>query len=182
VQGTEAGGHVRGTTSLLPLLARVVDAVGIPVVAAGGIATGREVAAVLACGAVGARIGTRFAVATESGAHPEYVRALISASAEDTCLTDAFSVMWPNAPHRVLRAAVTAAQAHGEDVLGRTQLGGQTIDVPRLSVISPTVETTGAVEAMALYAGESVANVHRRQPAAEIVAELAGAAPDGAGA
>ena len=59
-QGWEAGGHVRGTVATLPLIPAVVDAVGAtPVVAAGGIADGRGLAAVLALGAAGAWIGTR---------------------------------------------------------------------------------------------------------------------------
>ena len=89
-QGTEAGGHVRGRSSLLPLLSEVLDALRIPVLAAGGIATARDLAAVLACGAAGARVGTRFAAAAESGAHPDYVKALLAATAADTCLTEVF--------------------------------------------------------------------------------------------
>ncbi|MGH0035688.1 MAG: NAD(P)H-dependent flavin oxidoreductase [Myxococcota bacterium] len=172
VQGTEAGGHVRGRTSLLPLLSQVLDAVRVPVVAAGGIATARDLAAVLACGASAARVGTRFVAAAESGAHPAYVKALLEASAADTCLTEAFSVMWPDAPHRVLRSAVTAAEALGEEVVGEARLGDQTIPVQRFSVICPTADTEGHIEAMALYAGESVDNVRRVQPAAAIVSEL----------
>ncbi len=82
-QGVEAGGHVRGTTPLLRLLAQVLPAVDVPVVAAGGIATGAALAAVLNAGAAGARVGTRFVASAESGAHPEYVAALLAASAEE---------------------------------------------------------------------------------------------------
>lgn len=171
-QGTEAGGHVRGGTSLVPLLSQVLDAVSVPVVAAGGIATGRDLAAVLACGASAARIGTRFVASTESSAHPSYVKALLAASAGDTCLTEAFSGLWPDAPHRVLRSAVEAAEALPDGVVGETRMGGQAVPVGRFSVVCPSVETTGHVEAMALYAGESVSNVHAVAPAAEIVAEL----------
>lgn len=171
-QGTEAGGHVRGATSLLPLLSQILDALRVPVVAAGGVATGRDLAAVLACGASGARIGTRFVAAAESGAHPAWVKALIDASAADTCLTEAFSVMWPGAPHRVLRSAIAAADALSDEVLGEVRLGAQVIPVERFSVICPTTETTGHVEAMALYAGESVDSVRRVQPAADIVSEV----------
>jgi len=171
-QGTEAGGHVRGRTSLLPLLSQVLDVVRVPVVAAGGIATGRDLAAVLACGASGARVGTRFVAATESGAHPAYVRALIAASAPDTCLTEAFSGMWPDAPHRVLRSAIEAAEELDDDVIGEARLGGQVVPVQRFSVICPTIDTTGHVEAMALYAGESVDAVRGVQPAADIVSDL----------
>ncbi len=171
-QGTEAGGHVRGQTGLAPLLAEVRGAVGVPVIAAGGIATARDVAAVLTNGAAGARIGTRFVASAESGAHPAWVQALLAASAADTCLTETFSSMWPNAPHRVLRSAVTAANAASENVVGEMQLGGQAVPVERFSAICPSGSTTGRIEAMALYAGTSVANVDRVQPAAEIVAEL----------
>lgn len=171
-QGTEAGGHVRGQTSLLPLLSEVLDGVAVPVVASGGIATARGLAAVLACGCGAARMGTRFVAATESGAHPSYVDALVAASAADTCLTEAFSVMWPDAPHRVLRTAIAAAESLADDVVGEEVQAEQRLSVPRLSVIPPTRTTTGHVEAMALYAGESVANVHAVRPAAEIISDL----------
>ncbi len=171
-QGTEAGGHVRGQTSLVPLLSQILDVLNVPVVAAGGIATGRDLAAVLACGASGARIGTRFVATAESGAHPFYVKALIDASAADTCVTEAFCGMWPNAPHRVLRSAIKAAEALSEDIIGETRLGGQSIPVQRFSVIGPSIETTGHVDAMALYAGESVANVRKVLPASEIVSDM----------
>jgi len=171
-QGTEAGGHVRGQSSLLPLLSQVLEAVEVPVLAAGGVATARDLAAVLACGAAGARVGTRFVAARESGAHPAYVKALIDASAGDTCLTEAYSVLWPDAPHRVLRSAVAAAEALAEGAVGEIRLGEETVPVERFSVICPSRETTGHIEAMALYAGESVEAVRDVRPAADIVAEL----------
>jgi nitronate monooxygenase len=171
-QGTEAGGHVRGRSRLLSLLDEVVKAVSVPVLAAGGIASGRELAVVLDRGAAGARIGTRFVAAAESNAHPEYVAALLRAGAGDTILTEAFSVMWPNAPHRVLRSCVAAAESLREEIAGDVDWGGQRMPIPRLGVIAPTAQTRGAVHAMALYAGESVAAVTRVQPAAEIVREL----------
>lgn len=73
--------------------------------AAGGIGSGRALAAVLAARASGVGVGTRFIAATEAGAHPEYVKALIASEPEDTVVTEAFSEGWPNAPHRVLRFA-----------------------------------------------------------------------------
>jgi NAD(P)H-dependent flavin oxidoreductase YrpB (nitropropane dioxygenase family) len=171
-QGTEAGGHVRGRTSLLPLLAEVVDAVDVPVLAAGGIATPRDLAAVLAAGASGARLGTRFVAAAESGAHPAYVAALLEARAEDTVLTEAFHVWWPDAPHRVLRSSVAAAEAAPDDIVAETTHGGQTLEIPRWCVATPSRETRGRIEAMALYAGESVSHVNAVKPAGVIVAEL----------
>jgi nitronate monooxygenase len=176
VQGTEAGGHVRGRLGLLPLLARVLDAVDVPVLAAGGIATPRDLAAVLAAGAAGARVGTRFLAAAESGAHPRYVEALLRASGEDTVLTEAFSVLWPNAPHRVLRSCVAAAGSHEGDVVAEVVSDGRRTPVPRFGVLVPTRETSGAIEAMALYAGEGVGSVVRVEPAADIVRDFAGGA------
>lgn len=171
-QGTEAGGHVRGRTRLLPLLSQILKVLEIPVLAAGGIGTARDLAAVLAAGASGARVGTRFVATRESGAHPSYVQALIDASAQDTCLTEAFSVMWPNAPHRVLRSSVAAAEALHDEVVGEVPQGGRRVPVQRFSVICPTTQTTGHIEAMALYAGESVTAVRHIQPAAAVMAEL----------
>jgi nitronate monooxygenase len=109
-QGTEAGGHIRGQVALLPLLDSVLEVVAVPVLAAGGIATGRSVAAVLAAGAAGARVGTRFLGAQEADVHPVYRQALIDAGPEDTELTSAFSTWW-DAPHRVLRGCITEAMA-----------------------------------------------------------------------
>jgi len=171
-QGTEAGGHVRGQTSLLPLLSAVLDTVRIPVLAAGGLATARDLAAVLACGAAGARMGTRFVACSESGAHPDYVKALLAANAEDTCLTEVFSEIWPNAPHRVLCSAVAAAQATKDAIVGETLHGGVATPIPRFSPFVPTAGTTGNIGAMALYAGESVTHVRSVEPAAAIIAKL----------
>ena len=104
-QGWEAGGHVRGTVATLPLIPAVVDVVGTtPVVAAGGIADGRGLAAVLALGAAGAWIGTRFLASQEATIHPRYRERLLRATADDTVfLEELFDVGWPKAPHRVLR-------------------------------------------------------------------------------
>src|SRR4030067_1121270 len=69
-QGIEAGGHVRGQSTLLALLDAVLPEVSVPVLAAGGIATGRDLAAVLAAGASGARVGTRLPAAGRAGGPP----------------------------------------------------------------------------------------------------------------
>jgi NAD(P)H-dependent flavin oxidoreductase YrpB (nitropropane dioxygenase family) len=171
-QGNEAGGHVRGTTSLLPLLSALAERVRLPVLAAGGVATASDLAAVLAAGAAGARLGTRFVATHESGAHPEYVRLLLAASAGDTVLTEAFSVMWPDAPHRVLRSAIAAAERLPEGPVAVMRTAQGELPVERFSVLCASRETTGHVEAMALYAGESVANIASVESAAAIVAEL----------
>lgn len=175
-QGTEAGGHVRGRIGLLPLLAEVLPSVRVPVVAAGGIGTGRAMAAALAAGASAVRVGTRFVAAEESEAHPRYIERLIAAEAEDTILTEAFSANWPNAPHRVLRACVDAMQRFPSEVVGeRVTAWAPEKRVPahRGDSFVPMRSTTGAIDAMPNWAGESVDAVKRIQPAAEIVRELA---------
>jgi NAD(P)H-dependent flavin oxidoreductase YrpB (nitropropane dioxygenase family) len=167
-QGVEAGGHVRGTTPLLTLLDQVVPAVDVPVVAAGGIATGAALAAVLNAGATGARVGTRFLASAESGAHPEYVTALLAARAEDTVRTTAFAEGWPDAPHRVLRAATERA-ARANDVVGRGAYRDQRWEIARWASQPPTVFITGDVRAMAMYAGCGVGDINDVTSAARIV-------------
>jgi nitronate monooxygenase len=172
-QGLEAGGHVRGTIGLLPLLDAVLEAVDVPVVAAGGIGTARGVAAVLAAGASAARIGTRFVATLESGAHPSYQQALIDAKAADTVVTETYSVWWPDAPHRVLRCAVEAAEALDDEFVGDVGGDGEPFPIPRFAVRPPNRATRGRIEAMALYAGQSVGAVRAIASAAEVVRELA---------
>ena len=171
-QGIEAGGHVRGTIGLLPLLDAVLGAVEVPVVAAGGIGTGRSLAAVLAAGASAARIGTRFVATLESGAHPSYKEALVSAQAGDTVLTQAFGVWWPDAPHRVLRSAVESAEALEDDQAGHVERAGEPVPIPRFAVAPPDRATHGRIDAMALYAGQSVGAVTGIPPAAEVLREI----------
>jgi nitronate monooxygenase len=175
VQGMEGGGRIRGRVALLPLLAEVLDAVQVPVVAGGGIATARGVAACLAAGAAAVRVGTRLLATEEAGAHPAYVAAVLEAGAEDAVLTDAFSVLWPNGPepHRTLRSALAAAEAFSGEVVGETRMGPATVPVPRFGVPCPNRDTTGEIAAMAHYAGQSAGATDRVLPAAQVVAELA---------
>ena len=70
------------------------------IVAAGGIGSGRAMAAALAAGAEAVRVGTRFIAAEESEYHPTHVDKVVEARGEDAVLTEAFSVLWPDAPHR----------------------------------------------------------------------------------
>jgi NAD(P)H-dependent flavin oxidoreductase YrpB (nitropropane dioxygenase family) len=170
-QGVEAGGHIRGTTPLLRLLAQVVPAVDVPVIAAGGIATGAALAAALNAGAAGVRVGTRFLASAESGAHPEYVAALLAASSGDTVRTTAFAEGWSDAPHRVLRAATRRA-ARANDVVGEAAYGNRHWEIARWATQPPTVFTTGDVTAMAMYAGCGVGDIHEVTGAARIVDRL----------
>jgi NAD(P)H-dependent flavin oxidoreductase YrpB (nitropropane dioxygenase family) len=173
-QGIEAGGHVRGTIGMLSLLCEVLDAVpGVPVLAAGGIGTGRAMAAALAAGADGVRVGTRFVASLEAGVHPTYAQALVDARARDTVYTRAFHVGWPEAPHRVLRSAIDAAQAFSGEIVGKVMgLDGTEVAVPRFGSRVPDRTATGEVAAMSLWAGESVGGVTRVLPAGDVIREL----------
>src|SRR6056297_2189755 len=86
VEGTEAGGHI-GELTTMTLVPQVVDAVDIPVIAAGGVADGRGLAAVLSLGAVGAQIGTRFVCSEECIASEQYKKAILKARDRDAVVT-----------------------------------------------------------------------------------------------
>ena len=173
-QGIEAGGHIRGKLGVLQLLAQIVDAVKVPVLAAGGIGNARALAGVLAAGAAGARMGTRFLAAEETNAHPDYVRALIAARAEDSVRSTLFEVACPLCPstHGVLRTAVEAAEALTTETAGEWHHPDGVRSVPRFGGAPPNRQVVGNIGAMAMYAGQSVGDVRRVQPAGEIVREL----------
>jgi nitronate monooxygenase len=156
VQGTEAGGHVRGTQRLDEVLTAARAVVTIPILAAGGIATARRVAEVMALGADGVRVGTRFVTCPGSAAHPEYVRRLLAATGDETVVTEWFNEGWEGAPHRVLRSALEAAQGSGWRATTPPHRG---ID-------------RAADEAM--YAGLGVGDVIAIESAATVVADLVG--------
>jgi NAD(P)H-dependent flavin oxidoreductase YrpB (nitropropane dioxygenase family) len=173
-QGMEAGGHVRGHVPLADLLPAVREAVDVPIVAAGGIGNAAAVRAAMALGADAVRVGTRFVATRESYAHPDYIKALVTASTDDSVLTTTFGVGWPNAPHRVLRSSIDAATAAPDDVVGETVSPvGAVLPMVRFAASSPNRDTKGDIAAMALYAGRSVGSVDRIMTAAEVVAELA---------
>ena len=177
-QGIEAGGHIRGRIGLLAVLDATLSAVDVPVLAAGGIGTGRAMAAALAAGAGGVRVGTRFVAAEEAEAHPRYVEALIAAAPVDTVYGDHFPLDFPGAPHRALRSSVAAVQAFVGEVVGERfrPAYGDRVPVRRFEKLAITRHVTGTIEAMPHWAGESVGAVKRVQPAAAIVRELAGEA------
>lgn len=154
-QGIEAGGHVRGRSPLDELLDRVVEVVRVPIVAAGGIATPERVAELMARGAAAVRVGTRFVTCVESQAHEQYVGNLLAATGDDTVLTGWFDEGWPDAPHRVLRSALEAAQGSGWR-----------------SAQPPSRGSDRPVADMAQYAGTGVGHVTRAQSAAEVIQDL----------
>jgi nitronate monooxygenase len=182
-QGWEAGGKVWGHVATMPLVPAVVNAVTpVPVLAAGGIADGRGLAAALCLGAAGVWIGTRFLLAEEANVHEMYRERLINAGEHETVYTTLFRGGWPpNTPLRTLSNHTlqlweeAGRPDHGRrpgecDVIGQTSRGTPII---RYDDDFPARGTTGDLESMVLYAGESVGLVRRVQPAAEIVGDIA---------
>jgi nitronate monooxygenase len=182
-QGVEAGGHIAGTVSTMVLTPRVVETVApIPVVAAGGIADGRGLAAALALGADGVLLGTRLIASTECNAHEVYKQKILAASEEDTVRTTLFGRGWPNAYHRALRTPFVeqwlpeekrgSEQRSDEPVIGEVTLGGVRVPLPRFGGIPPARDATGEIESMDLLAGQCSGLVRQIAPAAEIIQEL----------
>ena len=176
-QGVGAGGHVRWTIPLLPLLDQVLEAVDVPVLAAGGVGSGRAMAAVMAAGADGVRVGTRFIAAVEPEAHPVYVQALIDAQAQDTVVTDAFNGgdwLVDYERIRILQSSLEAAQASKGEMIGEYEnpWTGERYPMRRFGADTITKAATGHIEAMPHFAGEGVGAVKRVQTAAEIIDEL----------
>jgi NAD(P)H-dependent flavin oxidoreductase YrpB (nitropropane dioxygenase family) len=177
VQGIEAGGHVRAIEPLRETLAATKARVSIPVVAAGGIGTRADVLTALELGADAVRVGTRFVATCESGAHDAYKAALVRAEDGDSVLTDEFAVGWPSAPHRVLRNALAAARTRDRRrPIGHLVQGGRRVPIPLWSVTPPSSAMIGDIDAMATYAGTAVGRIDAVQPAADVVADLAGTA------
>jgi len=170
-QGVEAGGHVRGTTPLGHLLPAVLAAVDVPVLAAGGLARGADLATAQALGAAGIVLGTALIAAREAFAHPHHQQRLVDAGPEDTRLTDIFHINWPaGAAVRVLANAVTAGERGAAEQEERVVIGeeeGRPIYL--FSTDSPLRSMTGDFEAMALYAGTGVGAIKAVQPAARII-------------
>jgi nitronate monooxygenase len=204
-QGVEAGGHVRGSTPALELLASVKAALpdGYPVLSAGGIADATDVKARLEAGAEGVVSGTRFLMSEESGAHPEYKSRLLEA--HETIVTEMFGFGW-TATHRVvpnkatarwlsrdrrgpgwLRAINRAAApifATGPTSSQFRMVGRlASLQRPGIPLFSPAGAVadgpTNLIEGGPLYAGESVARIADIRRAGALVRELAAAAIPG---
>jgi NAD(P)H-dependent flavin oxidoreductase YrpB (nitropropane dioxygenase family) len=182
-QGYEASGHVEGQTSIMALLPELTDAVApTPVLAAGGVGDGRGLAATLCLGGSGVWMGTRFLLSDEADAHADYQRWLLAAGASDTVYTTLFRGGWPqNTPLRTLpnkslqlweeAGRPEPGRGPGEsDVIGHTSKG---IPIMRYHDDFPAARTTGDLESMVLYAGQSVGVMREVLPAAEIVRSVA---------
>jgi nitronate monooxygenase len=185
-QGIEAGGHIRGRSSIWELLPGTVDAVSpTPVLASGGIGDGVGLARALRLGAQGVSLGTRFVATEEANAHPDYKARIIASEAEDTVYTeDLYDVGWPGAPHRTLRNRLFAEwDAAGRPPPGTRPGEGTAIGLraypwldgvpwPRYSPGMATADFDGELEYAPLWAGESCSVVDSVEPAAVVVREL----------
>ncbi|MGC0363358.1 nitronate monooxygenase [Rhodococcus sp. 27YEA15] len=159
-QGGEAGGHT-GRIGTLPLLQEILDSTSLPVLAAGGIGTGRGLAAVLAAGGDGVMIGTALLASPETEG-PEYARArVVDAGSADTVYTSVFdrarAQPWPQRwGGRAVTNEFTAAW-HGVDVDEDTLA----------TAYDPSDPNSGVV-----YAGEAVGLIHESRSAADVVARI----------
>lgn len=179
-QGWEAGGHIQSEVATLPLVPRVADVVDVPVIAAGGIADGRGVAAVLSLGADGVWLGTRFVATEEAAVESDYPERIVGADETDTFYGELFDQGWPGMPHRVLRNSTienwedAERPAPGDRPSEGEQIGtypnGQSIE--RYGDDLPVDGMDGETEAMAMYAGQSSGGIETVQPAATVVRDL----------
>ena len=184
-QGVEAGGHVRGTTSIWELLPATVKALqALPVLASGGIGDAPGVARALAAGAAGVSLGTRFVACEESWVHVAYKERIVKALAEDTVLNELYDHDWPDAPHRTLRNKTYeewhaagcpprgSKPGEGTPIGRRTNAMGQRVEWMRYAIGTAPPDFDGDIEYAPLWAGESCSVVNDVKPAADIVRDL----------
>ena len=167
-QGTEAGGHV-GVMGAIALVPQVVHAVpDRPVLAAGGIADGRGLAAALALGAAGVVVGTRFLATHESPIHPNFKQAIVASDGHDTDLTDLPDVltgqMWPGALSRVWRNALIREWSGREWEMRQRR--------PLVLSEARTARAAGDADRTVLWFGQDAGLIESIEPAGEIVARM----------
>jgi nitronate monooxygenase len=176
-RGAEAGGHGRNGLGTLPLLDLVLDAVDVPVVAAGGIGTARGLAAVLAAGAAGAWVGTAFLGCPEATNTPEQRQRLFAAGADDTVHGRVFDIAgragWPaEYGGRALRNAFFDRWSGREDELAGSEQAAAELAAARRD---------GDYDIASIYAGQGVGLLRAERPAADVVAGFATRRPGPAG-
>ena len=166
-EGMESGGHI-GKLTTMALVPQVVDAVKIPVIAAGGIGDGRGMAAAFMLGAEGVQMGTRFLVATESKIHPNYKQAVLRAKDASTLVTGEYA----GHPSRVLKnkMAKTYIGIEKEEALKPHPDYDKLEELGTGSLRRAVIE--GDSETGSFMAGEIAGMVKKEQPAAEILSEV----------
>jgi len=161
-EGMESGGHI-GEISTMPLVPQVVDAVDIPVIAAGGVFDGRGLIAALSLGAVGVQMGTRFICASECTVHPNVKDAVIKAKDRDTAVSGAST----GHPVRALRNKLTRKyeemEKNNAPVEEIEELGTGSL---RYAMVD------GDVVYGTVMSGQVCAMVNRVQPAREIILDI----------
>lgn len=161
-EGTESGGHI-GSQTTMTLVPQVVDAVSIPVIAAGGIADGRGFAAAMMLGADAVQMGTRFVVANESIVHENYKDRVIKAKDIDSEVTG----MSTGHPIRVIRNKMTRQYLQMEkDGASLDELEQLTLGALRKAVVE------GDVMYGSVMAGQSAGLVRKKESCAEIIQEI----------
>lgn len=150
-QGIEAGGHIKGTTTLSTIVLAIVEAVDpFPVIAARGISNGTRLVAALSLGARAVSLGTRFVASEEVVVTQEYNERIVNATADDPLHTFLFGVGWPGAAHRVLR----------NSAVEEWEAAGKTMELLRHGILPPMLGFHGDAESTALYAGEPYSLIH----------------------
>ncbi len=166
VEGMEAGGHI-GKATTMALLPQVVDAVSIPVIAAGGIGDGRGMAAAMMLGAVGVQVGTRFVVAKESNAHDNFKQSIIKAKDIDTVVTGQIT----GHPVRVLRNKLTRIYLQAE----KEETSKEVPDLARLEAIAAGALQKAVVDGDkregSMMAGQIAGLINKEETCAEIIAD-----------
>ena len=180
-QGVEAGGHVQSTTPLMLLLSEVVQVCSnTPIVAAGGLANGEDIAEALRAGADAVMLGTRFIATIESRAHPLYKQTLVDSKSEDAVITLCFNGGWANAAHRVLRNSTLKMwedagcpppgfrPGEAEKIASNNAGRG----VTRYDDMPPANDMDGDILACCLYAGLGCEKIENIPTVAELMPEL----------
>ena len=161
-EGTESGGHV-GEMTTMALVPQVADAVSVPVIAAGGIADGRQLAAALALGACGVQVGTCLLVSEECPIHENYKQALLKAKDSDTIVTGRIG----GTPVRVLKNRMSREYVRQEKAgADKMELEKYTLGSLRRAVFEGDTATGS------LMAGQVAGMLHEVRPVAEILDEL----------
>lgn len=179
IEGSEAGGHI-GPVSLAVLAQEILPALPDAIVfAAGGIGRGEAVAAMVEMGASGVQLGTRFAAASESVAHPAFKKAFVRASARDAVASVQFDPRLPVIPVRALKNGGTEAfMAKQREVAARLEAGAVALADAQLEIehywagALRRAVVDGDVESGSLMAGQSVGMVTAEEPVAAIIARL----------
>ncbi|MGX4587808.1 NAD(P)H-dependent flavin oxidoreductase [Paenibacillus chitinolyticus] len=171
IQGNEAGGHHLGNQYLKEVFHEIKNRIHhLPLIVAGGISTGQELADYVGLGADGCLCGTLFVASVESDAHEIFKQQVVRSAEHDTTITDLFSIGWPKRPHRVIiNDTTTLGKELDAKFIGEASIMNKTYPVPRFSASVPTTHTTGQIGSMAMYCGTSCRYIREIRPVQTIL-------------